>query len=222
MNSKIIYIFPTVVIAFILLHNNILILLSNISSIMRKDNSCTLDYRMQEMKIESLERQLYEYESSMNNLKIYNPTTYVKAKIALRDIYKFYSYIVITTDESVKKNSAVVNEFGLVGFVKETDGTSARVSLLTSGDKISVKISNSYGVLDGYDKKDKTLVVHNINNYENINIGDIVYTSGLTDIEGNIEIGKVEKIETVGVEKIIYIKSGVDFDELNYLYVLNR
>ena len=222
MNSKIIYIFTTVVIAFILLHNNILILLSNISSIMRKDNSCTLDYRMQEMKIESLERQLYEYESSMNNLKIYNPTTYVKAKIALRDIYKFYSYIVITTDESVKKNSAVVNEFGLVGFVKETDGTSARVSLLTSGDKISVKISNSYGVLDGYDKKDKTLVVHNINNYENINIGDIVYTSGLTDIEGNIEIGKVEKIETVGVEKIIYIKSSVDFDELNYLYVLNR
>ena len=189
---------------------------------MRKDNSCTLDYRMQEMKIESLERQLYEYESSMNNLKIYNQTTYVKAKIALRDIYKFYSYIVITTDESVKKNSAVVNEFGLVGFVKETDGTSARVSLLTSGDKISVKISNSYGVLDGYDKKDKTLVVHNINNYENINIGDIVYTSGLTDIEGNIEIGKVEKIETVGVEKIIYIKSSVDFDELNYLYVLNR
>lgn len=222
MNSKIIYIFTTIVIAFILLHNNILILLSNISSIMRKDNSCTLDYRMQEMKIESLERQLYEYESSMNNLKIYNQTTYVKAKIALRDIYKFYSYIVITTDESVKKNSAVVNEFGLVGFVKETDGTSARVSLLTSGDKISVKISNSYGVLDGYDKKDKTLVVHNINNYENINIGDIVYTSGLTDIEGNIEIGKVEKIETVGVEKIIYIKSSVDFDELNYLYVLNR
>ena len=58
------------------------------------------------------------------------------------------------------------------------------------------------------------------NNYNQIKKGDIVTTSGLSDIPEGIYIGKVEKITKKGIKQVVYVKSQVDFDNLNYLYVL--
>jgi len=209
-------------ITFILLHNPILIGLSNISSILRKDNRITLDEKMYKIKIEKLEKQILEYESAYKNIKIYDTSSYILSKIALRDIYDFYNYIIITPESKVNSGSAVISENGLVGIIKDTDTVTAKVSLLTSGEKVSVKINNSYGLIDDYDKKDKLLIAHNINNYEQIKEGDIVETSGLSTLDGGINIGEVKKIEEKGIEKIVYVKPSVDFDNLNYLYVVNK
>ena len=118
------------VIVFILLHNQILLLLSNISSLLREDNRVLLDKTMYEQKIESLERQLFEYESSYENLSIYSQSNYILSKIALRDVYDFYDYLIITPNTRVSKGSAVINESGLVGIVKDANSKNAKVSLI--------------------------------------------------------------------------------------------
>lgn len=209
-------------IIFILLSNNIYILFANVFSLFRVDNRYELDKYMYEEKIENIEKQLLEYEQAYNSFTLYDSSTHILAKTSIRDIYDFYNYIIIVPSYKINKNSAVINEKGLVGIVKEINNNTAKVALLTSGEKISVKVGSSYGLLDGYDKKDKLLIVRNINNYENIEKGMVVTTSGLSKIDEGIDIGYVKKTELKGIERIVYVKSYVDFDDLNYLYVLNK
>lgn len=212
-----------VMIAFIILHNAILICLANVFTLFRENNKDVLETVSYKEKIESLENTLAEYERAYENLKIYDSSTFILSKIALRDIYDFYDVLVIATDHPVEKGSAVINERGLVGIISEANKTTAKVSLLT-GKKIdiSVKIGESYGLLDTYDKKEKVLIVHNINNYTDIKEGEEVTTSGLQEVDGGLKIGTVKKTEVAGVERIIYVEPSVDFDALNYLMVLNK
>lgn len=208
-------------IALILLHEPMLIFFSNITSLFRESDKKEIDKRAYEIKIERLEKDLLEYETSLNNLKIFSNANYISGKLALREIYGFYDYIVIATDKKVNKNSAVINESGLVGITNSVDGLLANVTLLTK-NSTSIKVRNSYGLMDEYDKKNKLFIVHNINNYENINVGDEVESSGLSLIDGGIKIGVVTKVETKGIERIVYVKPYVDFDKINYVYVIDK
>lgn len=208
-------------ICVVLLHRPILILISNITSNMRYDNEKELLDASYKMKIENLEKQLADYEQSYENLKILSSSSYIRAKMAIRDIYDFYDYILISTDSKVNIGSAVINEDGLVGIVDSVDGNIAKVLLITKSST-SVRVGKSYGLLNEYDKKNKLLIIHNINNYENIEIDDEVVTSGLSKIDGNIKIGKVKDVVTEGIERLIYVEPYVDYDELNYLMVINK
>lgn len=207
---------------FIVLHNSIIIGLSNIFTLFRENNRPTLEIEALEAKVQNLETELSTYEKSLENLKIYDGSNYVIAKIALRNIYDFYDVLVISTDTKVNKGNAVINEKGLVGIVVESNKLTAKVQLLTSCKPVSVKIGETYGLLDKYDKKNNEFIIHNINNYTNIEVGEEVTTSGLSKIDGGIKIGKVTKTEIVGVENIIHVEPYVDYDNLNYLMVVNK
>lgn len=210
-----------ILIAVIFLHGSILNLLANINSLFKKNNTTKLNETYYKEKIEYLEKELSNYELSLNNLKIYEDQNYILSKVAIRNVYDFYNYLILSTDSKVEKNSAVINEDGLVGVVDTGNKNIAKVSLLTGDVSISVKINNSYGQLDDYDKEEKLLIVHNINNYEKIEVGDKVETSGLAKIDANLPIGTVEKIDKKGIEQVIYVKSYADFDNLNYLYCIS-
>ena len=222
MNNKrktIIIIFISVI-SLILLHNSILNLIGNISALFRKDNINLIEIQVLKDKIEYLEKQLLEYQSSHPKLPIYTGTSYILAKTSLRSIYDFYDSIIISTDNKVNINSPVVNEDGLIGFISETDGYSSKVELLTTNNKLSVKVCESYGLLYGYDNKQKLLIISNINNYEEINTECKVTTSGLQGIREGLKIGSVANVITKGIEKVVYVKPYVDYDNLNYLYVI--
>ena len=210
-----------ILIAVIFLHGSILNLLANINSLFKKNNTTKLNETYYKEKIEYLEKELSNYELSLNNLKIYEDQNYILSKVAIRNVYDFYNYLILSTDSKVEKNSAVINEDGLVGVVDTGNKNIAKVALLTGDVSISVKINNSYGQLDDYDKEEKLLIVHNINNYEKIEVGDKVETSGLAKIDANLPIGTVEKIDKKGIEQVIYVKSYADFDNLNYLYCIS-
>ena len=210
-----------VLITFILLHEPILIMISNVSSIFKENNNIKLDNEAYKLKIKNLEIQLAEYEKNYENLKILSSSSYVKSKLALRNIYDFYDFIIINTDTLVKEGSAVINEKGLIGIVNSVDGNTAKVILTTAGS-ISVKVNNSFGLLNEYDKKNKQFIIHNINNYEDIRKGDEVVTSGLSKIDGNIKIGKVKKVDIKGIEKLVYVEPYVNYDTINYVYVINK
>lgn len=104
-----------------------------------------------------------------------------------------YDEIVINKGRSgnIRVGAAVLGEVGLVGIVRNVKENYSTVELLENiNSKLSVKINDYYGILI----KDKNeLVVTGILS-SNMNIGDKVYTSGLTNIPENIYVGIVKEI----------------------------
>lgn len=196
--------------------------LGNFSSYFRENNLNELTVKSYENKINALEKKINDYETSNSLLNIYDSPSYILSKIALRDIYDFYDYLVISTSSKVNEGDAVVNESGLVGIIESANKKTAKVSLLTRNNQVSIKVGEAYGLLDDYDEKENLLIVHNVNNYKVVNVGDEVLTSGLQKIEGDIKIGSVERVSKEGVEQVLYVKPYVNFNNLNYLMVVSK
>ena len=208
------------IVCFVIFHEPIVILFSNINLLFKTDNRIALIEKGYEDRLNNLKKEISDYESN-SNLEISKDKSLVLSKLSLRDIYDFYDYLIINTSTKVNVGDAVINEKGLVGIIESNDLKSAKVSLITGQNKISVKVNNSYGLLGNYDKRNKVFLISNINNYEKINIGDTVTTSGLSNLPDNIYIGKVSEIKMKGIEQLVYVKPDVNFDNLNYLYVLD-
>lgn len=207
---------------FIVLHNAIIALLGNTFAIMKEDNRYALLEESYKGKIEVLEEKIATYERSLEALKVYEGSNHVLAKVALRDIYDFYDFLLLNTDTHVKKGSAVINEDGLIGVVEEANKTTAKVKLVTGNVKLSVAIGGVYGMMDGYIKEDGLLVVHNIDNYKKIEVGSKVVTSGLQEIDGGLVVGVVEKTEISGVENRVYVRPQADLTKINYVMVIDK
>lgn len=95
-------------------------------------------------------------------------------------------------NDGVINDLAVINEERLIGFVRNAHDNYANVELLENlNEKISIKVNDSYGFLESSNNE---LIITGIEK-ENMNIHDKVYTSGLTQIPGNIYIGKINKIK---------------------------
>jgi len=208
--------------SFILLYNPFMIAFANITTIFRKDNSIELKDTVYQQKINNLEETIAEYERALESLKIYDNSTFVLSKVGIRNIYDFYDFLIISTDTKVNNGAAVVNENGLIGLIKESNKNTAKVELITGDISLSVQINGSYGILNGYDKDTGLFLVHNINNYKDVNVGDEVLTSGFQKIDKNILVGYVSKVENDGIENLLYIKPSVDFNNINYLMVINK
>ena len=95
--------------------------------------------------------------------------------------------------------------------------------------KISVKIKVSdeyyYGLLTGYDKDKKTYIIEGISNNIDIPNDSVVTTTGMSEIfPSGILIGKVSESNTDNFElsKIIYVKTDVNYDNIEYVTVLKR
>lgn len=184
------------------------------------DNSEYLTDFLYDTKLEYYKK---EYEDMQKLLQI-NSTDYniVYSKIILRDIYQFYDEITIGKgiSDGVKEQDLVVNELGAVGVIKEANQHSSIVSLLTNSSiELSVRINNSYGILCS---KDHKIIVKNIKLDQEIKEGDQVYTSGLTNIPGDILVGSVKKIKTDGLELeyILDVSSVIDMNDLSYVAVI--
>ena len=143
-------------------------------------------------------------------------TNGIVGKVILRDLYSFYDEIILNvgSEDGVVKDSAVINEYGLVGIVSKADKNKSHVKLLSSNYNISVKVNDNYG---NYNNGRVTM----IDKYTEIKEGDIVYTSGLDNVVGNIFLGKVTKVklDSDGLGKELEIDY-VNNKNLNYVYVV--
>ena len=64
-----------------------------------------------------------------------------------------------------------------------------------------------------------------ISNTETVNVGDLVYTSGLGGVfPSGILIGKVDSITTdvYDLSKIINVRPSAKFDDINFVTILKR
>lgn len=204
---------------------NSLILILLIIIIMIKDYIYTYmdkkEYDFNFYKENELNYYKKEYQELLN---IKKDTNYLISKIIYRNIYDFYNEIRITKGKNynIKKGNLVVYENYLVGVINNVNNTSSTVLLLHNSKlKLSVKINDTYGILES---KDDKLYVRNIVSESNIEVGDIIYTSGLTDKMENIPIGKVKSIKVTNdkLEKILEVKEFVNLKDLKYVMIINE
>ena len=174
-----------------------------------------LDNKLNNIYCKKIQDDLNAYQ---DNLLTYNTTKYL-TKIKYRDINKYKKELVVYKGykDGIVKDLGVVDNNILIGVISKTYSDSSIVRLITNKDsKISIKINDNYGIL----KYDNKLYIDDIDGV--VNIGDIVYTSGLGKIIENIKVGIVTNIilDNNGINKVIEVEPLYNIHKLNYLYIL--
>lgn len=208
--------FLIILLALFIFRSSLINLLANINTYITKpDNYENAEINILKEENNSLKEEL----QNLSNLEIYANYGYSLTRLSYRNIYDNYEiYIQGGSEKKYQENYAVINSAGLVGIIDSVNKNDSKVRLLSGIPSLSVKINDTYGTLSGYE--DNLLIISNISNYSKINLNDEVYTSTLGAIKEKILVGTVYKVEDKDIEKKIYVKSKVDFNNLNYLYVV--
>ena len=130
----------------------------------------------------------------------------------------------------IKNDLPVINEEGLVGFISKTGKYVSEITLITSINKdnmIPVFINSNgnelFGMLSSYDVKKGLFKVTGITNKDSVNNGDSVTLSGYdNNLYKGIYVGRVvkEELSNYGISKTIWVKSGVNFDDILFVGVI--
>ena len=192
-------------------------------------------------KVDSLETENIELKREIENLKkelkidfVLSDYTRLNATVISRNTGYWYNVLTIDkgSHNGIEPGMVVINSTGLIGKIVTVSEFSSDVKLITTTDtnnKISVTVYNGEnkinGLINGYDYDNEVLEVEGISNTENVEVGDLVYTSGLGGVfPAGILIGKVESITTdvYDLAKIINVKPSANFDDINFVSVLKR
>ena len=194
---------------------------SNINAFLRSfDNNLNSD-NINNNYCTSLEND-YNELLKINDFKITSELNLVVSKVMLRDIYEFNDTLTIYkgTNAGIKEGNAVITDKGLIGVVSKVNKESSVVELITNkSSNISVRIGSSYGILN---MQDNSLIVSDLSMYDDVFIGEEVYTSGIGNLPGDIYIGNVIDIKAnnTEIEKILEVSSVVDLSTINYVMVV--
>jgi len=195
-------------------------------NITNKEDISILEKELLKRENEALKKEL-EITLEKNDLVLNEAYEYIIAKVAIRNAFTFYDSIIIDKGSSngIKVGMAVVTNRGLLGRINKTNKKSAHVDLITKpNNNISIIVHGAYGILSGYSKEQECLILRNLNNYQTIDVGDLIYTSPLSSLPGSILIGKVAKInyDHYQIEKKICVEKAVDLDNLNYVAIIKK
>lgn len=148
---------------------------------------------------------------------------YINTVIIYKDIYNYMNEITIRGGKDKEfNNNPVIYDNTLIGFISKVNANDSIVKLITNNSsKVSVKINDELGLLE---YKNGNLIVSNINNYANINIGDMIYTSGLGNVKENIYIGEVKDIiiDNKGIEKKVIVDYKLNIKDIDYVTVIKE
>lgn len=178
--------------------------------------------------------ELSELENLRNLLELENNSTYTLEHASIISRSPIYYFDTITVNkgknDGIEEDMLVITEKGLVGKIKYVTKTSSVIDLVTSKTnsfKVSVSVINGEniynGIITGYDEIEEAVLVTSIRNQSQIDVGSKVITNGMGNLyPKGIEVGEVFKIEmdSVGVSKILSIKSDVDFKNLKYVSII--
>ncbi len=199
-----------------------------------KDIDLSDSYLIQKNINSSLEKEIEELKETLKLNSTFTEYKPVNATVLSRN--KSYWFNTITIDKGkksgIKEGMAVVSKGGLIGKISKVSNYSSEIKLITSDDlnyKISVSITtgseDTYAILNGYDKKTNTTLVTGVDKNININLGDVVLTSGLGDLfPRGIYIGRVSKIESdkYNLSKKLNVETSADFSNIHYVTILKE
>ncbi|WHY84873.1 rod shape-determining protein MreC [Neobacillus novalis] len=194
----------------------------------RLDNLVSLESQVQALKKDNEElRAVLDEEKTLRD---FEP---LPATVIGRNPDRWHEMIIIDKGSlnGLKKNMAVVTANGLIGKVKSVNKFSSTVQLLSATDpknRISAIVQGKtkvYGLVEGYDKEKKLLMVKAIPAGAEIEKGQTVITSGLGGIfpEGLL-IGKVVEVkpDQYGLNLTALIKPGADFYDIKNVMVTKK
>lgn len=194
---------------------------SNINAFLRSFDNNLNSNNINNNYCTSLEND-YNELLKINDFKITSELNLVVSKVMLRDIYEFSDTLTIYkgTNAGIKEGNAVITDKGLIGVVSKVNKESSVVELITNkSSNISVRIGSSYGILN---MQDNFLIVSDLSMYDDVFIGEEVYTSGIGNLPGDIYIGNVIDIKAnnTEIEKILEVSPVVDLSMINYVMVV--
>lgn len=194
---------------------------SNINAFLRSFDNNLNSNNINNNYCTSLEND-YNELLKINDFKITSELNLVVSKVMLRDIYEFSDTLTIYkgTNAGIKEGNAVITDKGLIGVVSKVNKESSVVELITNkSSNISVRIGSSYGILN---MQDNSLIVSDLSMYDDVFIGEEVYTSGIGNLPGDIYIGNVIDIKAnnTEIEKILEVSPVVDLSMVNYVMVV--
>jgi len=210
-------------------------LTENISDILKYKEYKKENENLKKLKIEQDTLTAYnkELEKENESLKKLNKLKYEGyelkfAKVITRNKLYWFNELTINlgSKDKVKIGDAIVSENGLIGRISQVSKNTSVVNLITSEvrNKTSIIVETpkgeKTGVITGY--KEGFLTAEGMTNYDGVNVGDKVYTSGLGNFPKGIFIGTVEKQENNNYEtsNIIYIKSNQNLENIYLVGVL--
>jgi rod shape-determining protein MreC len=147
------------------------------------------------------------------------------AKVNFRNPSNIYErfYINLGKKDGVKKNYIVLAGENLIGKIGRVYDDYSMVDMIT-GENFNVSSlteNGALGVLRGSNEGDGTLYFEANTFEENIDEGEKVYTSGISEIyPKGIYIGKVDEVIDSGVEVLKSIKVKSEIDVINLAEVL--
>lgn len=183
-------------------------------------------------KLSYLEKENNELRKNLE-LKEKN-NDYVIGEITNHTAKNWFNIVEISKgyDDGIKKEDAVINSEGLVGFVSKVSGKMSEVKLLTSvseDNMLSVTIETNdgaiAGVLNDYDAKTGLFKVDGLMSKNTILAGDKVTLSGYdNETYKGIYVGMVVKEQTsnYGLSKTVWVESSVNFDDLMFIAVVKE
>ena len=152
----------------------------------------------------------------------------VKGRVIGRDPSNFLSYLIIDSgsQQGIEKGMPVVTERGLVGRITDVGSNWAKVMLIidpSSSVNALIQTSRATGVVEG--QVGGSLVMKYIPQGEEVNVNDIVLTSGLGgNFPKKLIIGQVTAVRQRDVEMFqqAYIRPTVDFNNLEIVLVITN
>lgn len=191
-----------------------------------------------EAEIARLQTQIIELQQQNSELEVLsalldfartNPgPEYLSAAVIGRDPSPFLHYIIIDrgSDDGLHRGMPVVSSQGLVGRVAAVTAGAARVQLITdpaSAVNVRVQPSGAEAMLTGSITGE--LTVESIPQEANVQIGDLVLTSGLGgNYPADILIGQLSGVRKLPVElfQTASVQPIVDFAKLKVVLVITN
>ncbi|MBM7691921.1 rod shape-determining protein MreC [Peribacillus deserti] len=194
----------------------------------RLDEYVKLKTEVQELEKENVE--LRDILDKKESLRDFDP---IQATIIARNPDMWHEKTIINRGKihGVQKDMAVITSKGLIGKIKITTQFTSTVQLLSSMDpknRISVGIYGKgtiYGFIEGFDQKERLLLMKKIPYDVKIKKGSEVVTSGLGGVfPRGLPVGKVEKVESdqYGLTQVAYVKPSAELYDLNHVIVVKR
>ena len=155
---------------------------------------------------------------------------YSSANVVYNTIHRKCNYMMIDkgTEDGVVPDMAVLSASGIAGVVTDVTAHFATVtSLLHPNSKISAKVipADQLGTVAWKYGDPTTAYLHDIPEHMNINVGDSVVTSGLSDIfPSGLLIGVIcEKTKSPTDSFLtLKIKLATDFNHVNHVYIVRN
>ncbi|MCX5895124.1 MAG: rod shape-determining protein MreC [Proteobacteria bacterium] len=154
------------------------------------------------------------------------PYTLIPAEIIGRDPSSWFRTLLIDkgSADGVRRGLAVITALGLVGQVFEVNRNTSKVLLLVDGDSaidVLTQRSRAKGIIEG--GAGDLCELHYVAKTEDVNIGDVVITSGLNEVlPKGIVVGEVVRVDknNSGFFQFVEVKPAVDSSKLEEVLIV--